>query len=124
LKFEDQNPDSPRLLPDVTTLAKDYFPEFQSWWYATRMKCATQVQVSRHRSVALLMPGLSSYFGNPEKVSDTQWGWIGKFVSGRREAAAELDVPFPQAKGRWTGEKGQRAQIEAYSQVAAKIAEK
>lgn len=53
LKYEDENPSAPRVLPDVTTLANEYFAEFQTWWYAMRMKCATQVQVGRHRAVAL-----------------------------------------------------------------------
>jgi hypothetical protein len=124
LKFEDQNPSTPRLLPDAMALANDYFPEFKTWWSAIRMKCATQVQVSRHRAVALLIPGLVSHFGSPGKVSDTQWGWIGKFVSGARATAAQLGVTFPESKGRWSGDKGQRAQIDAYATVAATIAQK
>jgi hypothetical protein len=88
------------------------------------MKCATQVQVGRHRTVALLIPGLLSHFNSPDKVSDTQWGWIGKFVSGSRATAFELGVTFPEPKGRWRGDKGQRAQIRAYAEVAAKIAER
>jgi hypothetical protein len=124
LKFEDQNSSAPRLLPDAAGLATDYFPEFKTWWSSIRMKCATQVQVGRHRAVALLIPGLVAHFSSPDKVSDTQWGWIGKFVSGSRATAAELGVAFPESKGRWSGEKGQRAQIEAYAEVAAKIAEK
>ena len=124
LKFEDQNPSAPRVLPSVTMLAEDFFPEFRTWWFAIRMKCATQVQVGRHRAVALLIPGLASRFASPDKVSDTQWGWIGKFVSGSRLTAGELGVSFPESKGRWSGDKGQRAQIDAYSQVAEKIAAK
>jgi hypothetical protein len=124
LKFEDQSFSEARLLPDAMALASDYFPEFKMWWSATRMKCATQVQVSRHRAVALLIPGLVKNFSSPSAVSDTQWGWIGKFVSGSRATAAELGVIFPESKGRWSGEKGQRAQINAYAEVAEAIARK
>ena len=124
LKFEDQNSSLPRLLPDATELSSAYFPQFKTWWYAIRLKCATQVQVSRHRSVALLIPGLALLFDSPSKVSDSQWGWIGKFVSGSRATAAELGVAFPESKGRWSGDKGQRAQIDAYAKVAAAIAQK
>jgi hypothetical protein len=124
LKFEDQNPSEPRLLPDATALAREYFPEFQAWWWAMRMKCSQQVQVSRHRAAALLIPGLASHFDSPSKVSDSQWGWIGKFVSGSRATAGELGISFPESKGRWSGDKGQRSQIDAYTQVATKIATK
>jgi hypothetical protein len=82
------------------------------------------VQVGGHRAVALLIPALISHFHSPDKVTDSQWGWIGKFVSGARATAGELGINFPESKGRWTGDKGQRAQILAYSQVAAKIAAK
>jgi hypothetical protein len=51
-------------------------------------------------------------------------GWIGKFVSGSRATAGELGVSFPESKGRWAGDKGQRAQIRAYMEVASKIAAK
>jgi hypothetical protein len=127
-RFEDeaQNRGSlePRLLPDAHALANDYFPEFQRWWLAMRQKCPAQVQVARHRAVAMLTPGLASIFGSPDKVTDDQWGWIGKFVSGSRATALELGVDFPESKGRWTGTRGQRAQIDAYFEVAGKIAKK
>jgi hypothetical protein len=123
LKYEDQNPSVPRLLPNAAVLAKEYFPEFQTWWWAIRMECSAQVQVSRYRALALLIPGLASHFDSPAKVSDSQWGLIGKFVSRSRATADELGIAFPESKGRWSGEKGQRSQIDAYTKVAAKIAD-
>lgn len=124
LKFEDQNSSEPRLFPDANKLAKEFFPEFQSWWLAMRIKCTSQMQVGRHRAVALLIPGLVRCLESPDKVTDDQWGWIGKFISGSRATAAELGVTFPESKGRWSGDRGQRAQINAYTEVAAKIAGK
>jgi hypothetical protein len=88
LKFEDQNPSTPRLLPDATALAKDYFPEFEIWWWAIRMECATQVQVGRRRAVALLIPGLASHFSSPDKVSESQWG-------GSANSYREVEQPRP-----------------------------
>jgi hypothetical protein len=124
LRFEDVNTGEPRLLPDAKALSSDYFPEFQRWWIAVRNKCASQVQVGRHRAVAMLIPGITERFGSPTNVTDDQWGWIGKFVSGSRATASELGVDFPESKGRWTGTRGQRAQLDAYFNVAAEIAKK
>jgi hypothetical protein len=73
LKFEDQKDFAPRVLPGTAVLAKEYFPEFRTWWLAMRIKCTAQVQVSRHRAVALLIPGLVSHFSSPARVSDNQW---------------------------------------------------
>ena len=125
LKFEDaETTVEPRLLPTAEELRDDYFPEFQCWWVAARNKCAAQVQVGRHRAIAMLIPGLTANFGSTSNVTDEQWGWIGKFVSGSRATADELGVDFPESKGRWTGNRGQRAQIDAYLQVADEIAKK
>ena len=124
LRFEDQNPDAPRLLPNAQSLMSEYFDEFQRWWAAMRSKCFAQIQVARHRSIALLMPGLAETLRSPDTVSDDQWGWIGKFVSLSRATANELKVKFPESKGRWTGDSGQRAQIDAYFKVAKEIAQK
>jgi hypothetical protein len=123
-RFEDATPNEPRLLPTAHTIADEYFPEFHRWWLAMRNKCASQMQVGRHRAVAMLIPGLTANFGSPSKVTDEQWGWIGKFVSGSRQTAQELGVDFPESKGRWSGRRGQRTQIDAYFEVATKIAEK
>ncbi len=124
LRFEDRNPETPRLFPDATLLRSEYFEEFQRWWTAIRSKCYAQVQVGRHRSVALLIPGLVDFLRTPEALTDDQWGWVGKFVSLSRATAGDLSVTFPESKGRWTGERGQRAQINAYFEVAGKIASK
>ena len=124
LRFEDQNPEIPRLLPDMHLLESKFLNEFQLWWTAIRSKCATQVQVGRHRSVALLIPGLTENFVSPDVLTDVQWGTIGKFVSLSRATAGELNVDFPESKGRWTGGRGQRAQINAYFEVAKRVAQR
>lgn len=124
LRFEEKNASEPRLLPNVEALQKEYFPQFQTWWAAMRQRCTAQVQVGRHRAVAMLIPGLAARFKSPAEVTDNQWGWIGKFVSRSRGTASELGVEFPESKGRWSGNRGQRAQIEAYFDIAAKIAGK
>ena len=121
LRFEDRNPSQPRLLPTAKTLADDYFPSFCEWWKAIRMKCTTQVTVAKHRSVALLIPGLLKSFKDTN-LSDDQWGWIGRFIMGTRATASDLQVAFPEAKGRWSA--SQRAQLDAYDNVAAAIKSK
>jgi hypothetical protein len=40
LRFEDGNTSAPRVLPDAQDLANDYFPEFEHWWVAMRLKRA------------------------------------------------------------------------------------
>lgn len=122
-RFEDRNAPPVRLLPTAEELAVDYFGPFLQWWEAMRRQCARQLTVAKHRSVALLLPGLIQSFRNPD-LSDEQWGWTGRFVSGTRATALELGVDFPESKGRWTGARGQRVQLDAYYEVAEAIKNK
>lgn len=123
-RHQDRNPDMEKILPAAEELRDDYFPIFWKWWFHMRQQCASQVNVSKYRSVALLIHGLNRKFGaDPTKLSDDHWGWIGKFISATRKTAAELEVDFPEPKGRWLGERGQRAQLDAYIAVAGKIKE-
>ena len=124
LRFEDQNPEEPRLLPDAQSLISKYFEEFRWWWSVMIAKCTGEIQVARHRSIALLIPGLTEILKSPGSVNDNQWGWIGRFTSHSRDTAEKLGATFPQSKGRWTANSGQRAQIDAYFEVARKIAQK
>jgi hypothetical protein len=112
----------PRLLPTADSLATNVFPTFASWVATLRNQCVQQVPVSRNRSVALLIPALIEVFGEDcQATPDHHWGWIGKFVSRSRDTASQLGVDFPEPKGRWGGERGQRAQIESYYEVARAI---
>ena len=121
-RYQDRDAETEQILPGAKELTDTYFPPFWSWWWQMRNQCASQVYVSKYRPVALLIHGLHQHFGaDPLQVSDTQWGWIGKFISATRETASELGVDMPEPKGRWGGARGQRAQIDAFVQVAAAI---
>ncbi len=123
LRYEDRSSVSPRLLPNVNELDARYFPIFRNWWNRIRANCVSQVQVGKYRAVALLIPALEQHLGESE-VTDSQWGWIGKFVSDTRKTANELGAPFPESKGRWTGQRGQRSQLDAYYQIAEEISQR
>jgi hypothetical protein len=81
LRFEDRNTSAPQVLP-AQVLANAYFPEFEHWWVAMRLKCAAQVQFGCHRAAAMSPPGLTADFGLPGAVSADQCRGVGKFVSG------------------------------------------
>jgi len=120
LRYEDRNPDDPRLLPNAGEMATNFFPQFLEWWHGMRLQCSGQVNVNKYRSVALLIPGLVDTF-KVTKLSDAQWGWVGRFIAGARDTAEKLEIDFPESKGRWTGSRGQRRQLDAYGEVAAAI---
>jgi hypothetical protein len=84
------------------------------------MQCGPNASVAKHRSIALLIPSLSRVFGS-STPSESQWGFIGRFLKSSRDAARNvLKVEFPEPRGKWTS---QRRQLEAFDKVAQAIAE-
>ena len=121
LKQEDSNLDKPRLLPTLEKLKTEMFPHFATWWFDIRMQCGPSASVAKHRAIALLIPSLSRVFGN-DKPTETQWGFIGRFLKSSRDTARNvLKIDFPEPKGKWTS---QRRQLEAFDKVAEEIAKR
>jgi hypothetical protein len=118
LKQEDSNSDKPRLFPTVDDLQKRMFPQFANWWFNIRMQCGPSASVAKHRAIALLIPPLSRVFGN-KTPTDTQWGFIARFLKSSRDTARNvLKIDFPEPKGKWSS---QRKQLEAFDKVAEEI---
>lgn len=117
-RYEDLNPEEPRLLPNLETLQKEEFPLFARWWYQIRLNCGSIANVSKHRSIALLIPALEETFETSLPSFD-QWTLVGEFLRATRETAKTLQVNFPESKGRW---KTQREQFDAFHSVVQEIA--
>jgi Protein of unknown function DUF262 len=119
-RYEDCNSEEHRLLPSLETLQKDEFPLFAEWWYKIRLNCGPIANVSKHRPIALLIPALEEIFGrsSPSSPSDNQWTLLGKFLGSTRETARQLQVNFPEPKGKW---KTQREQFDAFHNVVKEI---
>ncbi len=114
-RYEDQHLEIPRLLPSLETLKEEDFPLFVKWWYQIRINCNTNV--SKHRPIALLIPALEQTFGLSSPSGD-QWTLINKFLGATRATARDLQVEFPESKGRW---RTQREQFDAFYNVVQEI---
>lgn len=116
-RYEDLNSEEPRLLPGLETLQKEEFPLFAQWWYQIRLNCGSIANVSKQRSIALLIPALKETFGTSAPSFD-QWTLVGEFLRATRDAARKLQVNFPEPKGKW---KTQRDQFDAFHSVVQEI---
>lgn len=119
-RYEDLNPDEPRLLPNLEILKTQEFPSFAQWWYQIRLNCGSIANVSKHRSIALLIPALHANFRTSAPSFD-QWTLIGEFLRTTRDTAKTLKVNFPEPRGKW---KTQREQFDAFHNVVQKILNK
>ncbi|WP_208734566.1 hypothetical protein, partial [Corallococcus praedator] len=88
-RYEDLNPEVPRLFPDLEILQSQEFPVFAQWWYRIRLNCGSIANVSKHRSIALLIPALDEIFETSSPSFD-QWTLIGQFLKATRETARDL----------------------------------
>jgi len=116
-RYEDLNLEEPRLLPNLATLQQQDFHLFAQWWYKIRLNCGSSANVSKHRPIALLIPALEKFFPTSSPSFD-QWTLLGKFLGATRETARELQVNFPEPKGKW---KTQREQFDAFHNVVQEI---
>ena len=76
------------------------------------------IGVDRARRMAITIAALEK---NGKQPNQNQWDLIESLLRRPRQTAQSLAVDLPQARGKWVGPKGQRAQIEAYFNIARAI---
>lgn len=119
LKSEANSTDPKRnKLCSTEEMIDELFPNFANWFYVLRQRLPS-VGVDRYRRLAFLIAPLSEY--TPDDLSDNQWGFVERFVTKPRDLARELGIEYPESKGKWSGNKGQKAQIKSVYDVAQVI---
>ena len=93
------------------------FKKFSDWWYKIHSKMPG-IGVDRARRMAITIAALEK---NGKQPNQNQWDLIESLLRRPRQTAQSLAVDLPQARGKWVGQKGQRAQIEAYFNIARAI---
>lgn len=116
LKHEGENPGVNRLLCDLDEM-KILFRKFSDWWFKAHSEMPG-IGVDKARKLAIVLAALAQ---NNRDPSSDQWGQIENLLSRPTLTAQQLGVFLPLSKGKWTGQKGQRAQIEAYFSIITKI---
>ena len=81
------------------------------------------LDVRKHRTIASLIGGAYRAGLNAATMSPEQWTKAVEFIRRPTENASAMGIEWPQSKGRWDGAKGHRAQLEAASAIAVKIAQ-
>ena len=60
----------------------------------------------------------------PKSITDTQLGYLEELIREPRKASQRYNLEMPEAKGKWEGNKGLKAQISTYFQIVDKIMKK
>lgn len=118
LRYESKKHDISRLC-GIKELQSSLFPIFANWFYLLRLGLQGAIIVNNYRRIAFLMAALSKF---PHKdVADKQLGLLDELIKQPRKAKKRFRTEIPEAKGRWDGKKGLKAQISAYFQIVDRI---
>lgn len=120
LNYQDRNPSQPTILFTIADLRAVVFPHFAEW-IAHLGANGPSLDVRKHRTIASLIGGAYRANLNAATMSPEQWTKAVEFIRRPVETASQLGIEWPQSR-RWDGAKGHRAQLEAASQIAARIA--
>jgi hypothetical protein len=111
--------DTDRKLCNLEDMQNKLFPRFAEWFYVLINKEVPSIGADKYRRLAFFFAAMSEC--SPNELSDNQWGMIDIFIRKPREMTEKYGIDYPEAKGKWGGPKGQKAQIESYFKVAKTI---
>lgn len=115
LKYQETQPSNGILLSSFDVISKEYFPNFAHWMHSILTRGLSGISVDTYKQLALLIASATELESNPEDLSDIQWNVIGQFIREPRKASKDIlgdNNAYPESKGRWGGQKGQREQCE------------
>jgi Protein of unknown function DUF262 len=126
LKYQETQLGNTSLLSSSNVVFNDYFPSFARWIHSILTMGLSGISVDTYKQLALLIAGANELKSKPENLSNTQWNVIGKFIREPRKASRDIlgnNDAYPEPKGRWTGQKGQREQCDKAIDIFRKILE-
>ena len=126
LKYQELEKNSPILLSPFDIIERNYFSNFALWIYTIISQGLTGISVDKYKQLALSIAGLVELKVNPDNLSEKQWNLIGNFIRRPRQAGDKIldnNDTYPEAKGRWGGQKGQKKQCDKAVEIVSKILE-
>lgn len=120
LQYQDQHPEAEPLLANVLTIREDLFPFFEDW-FNTLLHRGPSLSVRQYRFLGAVIGAAFRLGISAKSVPEKQWGKIVELVRSPQKAALSVGVQLPKSRGRWDGQKGYRAQLEALRATLDKL---
>ena len=121
LRYQDTDSTIPPVLMTLSDLRDSFFPYFEKWVGLVLGQKGTGIAVSKHRIVAAIIGPAFNSKVDPTTLVAQQWTNIVEFVRRPQEIAKKLNCDWPVSKGRWDGQKGYRAQMDAAHKIIKSI---
>lgn len=112
--YQEENPSSPRLIPEWNEAYNKMFDFFSKWIRKILGEKLPNLSIEKYRQLSLFIAAATELGLDPDHISPEQWGTIGSFIQNPRDTGRSLlgGEGYPEPKGRWTGQKGQKAQCD------------
>jgi len=126
LQYQETQNNHVDLVSNLNKISTDYFPKFAQWMYRILSKGLSGISVDTYKQLALFLGGAVENKVLPENLSNVQWNSIGNFIRRPRQAGRDLfdnSDAYPEPKGRWTGQRGQKQQCDKAVEIVKKILE-
>jgi hypothetical protein len=126
LQYQEFKNNGLALVSSLNTISNHYFPKFAQWMYKILSKELSGISVDTYKQLALFIAGAVENKVLPENLSNLQWNSIGSFIRRPRQTSRDLlgnSEAYPEPKGRWTGQRGQKQQCDKAVEIVKKILE-
>jgi len=121
LRWQDTNTSAPPPLMTFAEMRDKFFPHFEKWIDFLIGQKGTSLPVTKHRIVASLIGAAYKKQIDIAGFTEQQWTNVVEFVRRPQDLAKKLGCEWPLSKGRWDGQRGYRAQMNAAHSIIAKI---
>jgi hypothetical protein len=101
------------------------FDSFAKWIETVLSIGIVGLSVDKYKQTALFIAASVELQIDPQKVSQDAWDAVAEFIRTPRAAGAKwLKQGYPEQKGRWRGEKGQKRQCDLVVELVEQIVKK
>lgn len=126
LQFTDTQGGTP-VFPAYGNGLEAEFQNFVSWIDTILRRGLSGVSVDKYKQMALLIGAAVELQIDPDKLSFDAWDAIAGFIQAPRKAGEKWlkeEGGYPESRGRWKGERGQKAQCDMAKRLLEKIVDK
>ena len=121
LQWTDNNKGA-TVLPTLGAGLKEEFDAFAGWLAAILGRGMSGLSVDKYKQAALFIAAATELAVQPTAISHDAWDAIADFIRTPRKAGAQwLATGWAEQKGRWRGDKGQKAQCDQVVELLGAI---
>ena len=125
LKYQEiEQKDQPKVISDLELISQRYFNGFAEWMEVILSRGMSGVSVDKYKQLALFIAGAVELSISPSNVSHKQWDLISEFIRKPRQTGKKIlafDDGYPEPKGIWNGNRGQKEQCDKAVEIARSI---